>query len=90
MSGSTLYGGLLDRCTVNSSAEIFLETQNITLLDGVTYIQNVTNINLSSIASDPVQFLFVRIANQTAATNLTSVTQICVIQTHFHTHEQNV
>ena len=58
ISGSTLYGGLLDRCTVNPSAEIFLKTQNTTLLDGVTYIQNVTNINLSSIASDPVRLCF--------------------------------
>ena len=58
VSGSTLYGGLLDRCTVNPSAEIFLKTQNITLLDGVSYIQNITNINLSSIASDPVRLCF--------------------------------
>ena len=58
ISGSALYGGLLDRCTVNPSAEIFLKTQNTTLLDGVTYIQNVTNINLSSIASDPVHLCF--------------------------------
>ena len=58
ISGSALYGGLLDRCTVNPSAEIFLKTQNMTLLDGVTYIQNVTNINLSSIASDPVHLCF--------------------------------
>ena len=58
ISGSTLYGGLLDRCTVNPSAEIFLKTQNITLLDGVSYIQNITNINLSSIASDPVRLCF--------------------------------
>ena len=58
ISGSTLYGGLLDRCTVNPSAEIFLKTQNITLLDGVSYIQNITNINLSSIASDPVRICF--------------------------------
>ena len=58
ISGSALYGGLLDRCTVNPSAEIFLKTRNTTLLDGVTYIQNVTNINLSSIASDPVRLCF--------------------------------
>ena len=58
VSGSTLYGGLLDRCTVNLSAEIFLKTQNITWLDGVSYIQNITNINLSSIASDPVRLCF--------------------------------
>ena len=58
VSGSALYGGLLDRCTVNPSAEIFHKNENITLLDGVTYIQNVTNINLSSIASDPVRLCF--------------------------------
>ena len=58
MSGSALYGGLLDRCTVNPSAEIFLKIRNTTLLDGLTYIQNVTNINLSSIASDPVRLCF--------------------------------
>ena len=58
MSSSALYGGLLDRCTVNPSAEIFLKIRNTTLLDGLTYIQNVTNINLSSIASDPVRLCF--------------------------------
>jgi len=58
ISGSTLYGGLLDRCTVNPSAEMFLKTPDVTYLDGVLYIQSVTNISLSSVSSDPVRLCF--------------------------------
>ena len=54
----TVWRSAIDRCTVNPSAEIFKKTQNITLLDGVSYIQNITNINLSSTASDPVCLCF--------------------------------
>ena len=55
ISGPILYGGLLDRCTLVSSAEILL-TNNRTLLDGVTYFLNTSTLNITdAISSAPVQ-----------------------------------
>jgi len=60
LAGSDLYGGLLDRCTVNPLAEVFLKDPNIVFMDGVSYIQYITNISLNSITSDPVRLCFCR------------------------------
>ena len=60
ISGSDLYGGLLDRCTVNPLAEVFLKAPNVVFMDGVSYIQYITNISLNSITSDPVRLCFCR------------------------------
>ena len=52
-SGSALYGGLLDRCTVSTLAEVYDEKIN---LDGLQYINWTVKLsNDSSITSDPVQ-----------------------------------
>ena len=53
-SGSALYGGLLDRCTVNAYAEIYDDE-----LAGLQYINKTVMISKgSTIASDPVQVIF--------------------------------
>ena len=53
-----LYGGLLDRCTVASGAEILLAKQRLAI-DGVSYILNVSNLNdLDAISSFPVALCF--------------------------------
>ena len=55
VSGPILYGGLLDRCTLVSSAEI-LFTNNRTLLDGVTYFLDTSTLNdTDGISSSPIQ-----------------------------------
>ena len=55
VSGPILYGGLLDRCTLMSSAEI-LFTNNRTLLDGVTYFLDTSTLNnTDGISSSPIQ-----------------------------------
>ena len=57
---SVIYGGLLDRCTVNSFAEI--RTKNmpkILNIDGVTYLNVISNlIDTNGIASAPVRLCF--------------------------------
>ena len=60
--GATIYGGLLDRCTPSSFAEIYYKS-NITLpdngvIDGVTYFQYFSNINLDFLSSQPVRLCF--------------------------------
>jgi len=60
LAGSDLYGCLLDRCTVNPLAEAFLKDPNIMFMDGVSYIQYITDISLNSITSDPVRLCFCR------------------------------
>ena len=56
-SGSALYGGLLDRCTISPLAEIYEENVR---KNGVHYIyQTVKFSKNSSITSDPVQIIFV-------------------------------
>ena len=64
--GSVLFGGLLDRCTIGHFAEIFFKC-NFTsealqcvsrYIDGVNYIMNTSNIDTSSISSNPVRICF--------------------------------
>ena len=65
-SGNTLHGGLLDRCTVSSFAEIFRIEQythlNPSKLDAISYFLNLTNIKRedlqSELSSDPVRVCF--------------------------------
>ena len=60
-AGSTIFGGLLDRCIASSFAEIY--SNEITInLDGIyygaPYLQNVSNILLDDVGSYPVQVCF--------------------------------
>ena len=69
-SGSVLYGGLLDRCTVNKLSQLHEDNYLILLsgrkyvinslnLSGLNYFQNVTNItDLETVASSPVRICF--------------------------------
>ena len=55
-AGSTLYGGLLDRCTVNKLAEVYENyvPDDIVRGGGIAYFMNVTNTSKTSISSLPV------------------------------------
>ena len=64
--GSSIFGGLLDRCTVSPFAELF-QLGNYTdlsseTLDAISYFLNITNIKRedlqSEISSDPVRVCF--------------------------------
>ena len=60
VSGPVLYGGLLDRCTLNPSAEILLPRHRVPI-DGVSFITNTSNMNnVHDISSSPVQVCFCR------------------------------
>ena len=54
--GSNLFGGLLDRCIPSPLAEVY-RNQDIHY-SGVTYLQNISNIELDSISSQPVRVCF--------------------------------
>ena len=60
-SGGTIFGGLLDRCTVSPYAEVFNKNQNISL-DAITYLTMVTDLQTndskSEISSEPVRVCF--------------------------------
>ena len=54
ISGSTLYGGLLDRCAVSQFGEIYRKYFNI--IGGINYFKNISvGITDASISSDPVR-----------------------------------
>lgn len=56
VSGSDIYGGLLDRCTVNPKVDL---PKHITKdIGGLNYLKEVTNINESTISSSPVKVCF--------------------------------
>lgn len=61
-SGTTLFGGLLDRCTVSPFAEIYNSIMHYgpsALIDGVTNLKSVSTItNISEINSHPVKVRF--------------------------------
>lgn len=63
MAGGTLFGGLLDRCTVSPFAEV-LKKYTPNSLDGTSYFLNVTNLKRSDLNTDilsyPVQVCFCR------------------------------
>ena len=55
--GSNLFGGLLDRCVPSSFAEVY-NTETSLNYTGVTYLGNISNIELHSISSEPVRICF--------------------------------
>ena len=54
VSGSTLYGGLLDRCAVSHFAEVCTKYE-ADVGDGITYLMQVSSITDVSISSPPVK-----------------------------------
>ena len=59
--GSSLYGGLLDRCVPTSSfAEVYQKEQNLTTqhYNGVKYVKDISGITFDYIASSPVRVCF--------------------------------
>ena len=56
-SGSTLYGGLLDRCAVSQYAEIYMKynDNNIERGGGIAYFRNISTITNVSISSGPTR-----------------------------------
>ena len=64
ISGSTLFGGLLDRCTINPFAEVYYKYNPETehrpdVTDGATYFKLISSINeFSTISSHPVRVYF--------------------------------
>ena len=64
ISGSTLFGGLLDRCTVSPFAEVYNNRNRPAIINGITYLQNMSTFTESSssfsINSHPVRVCFCR------------------------------
>ena len=60
-SGGTIFGGLLDRCTVSPYAQVFNKNQSISL-DAIKYLTMVTDLQTndikSEISSEPVRVCF--------------------------------
>ena len=60
-SGGTIFGGLLDRCTVSPYAQVFNKNQNNSL-DAIRYLTMVTDLQTndikSEISSEPVRVCF--------------------------------
>ena len=67
-SGSSLFGGLVDRCKIQHFSELqdFIphttvhqhESCSIKTVNGISYMSNISNINMSEISSEPVQLCF--------------------------------
>ena len=67
-SGSSLFGGLLDRCKLHHFSELQDvtnqttiprgESRNLNIVNGISYLTNISNINMSEISSEPVQLCF--------------------------------
>ena len=67
-SGSSLFGGLVDRCKIQHFSELqdFIphttvhqhESCSIKTVNGISYMSNISNINMSAISSEPVQLCF--------------------------------
>ena len=64
VSGSSLFGGLIDRCKVLHFTEKLLcssnsnKTHQTTVVDGISYLEDITNIDRLDIGSEPVQLCF--------------------------------
>ena len=64
ISGSTLYGGLLDRCAVSQFAEFDVDNnRGGGNREGIAYFKNVSTIANVSISSGPVQVCFCTISS---------------------------
>ena len=65
-AGEILYGGLLDRCTVNIASDIYVNTHVDHRIDGLTYFMNESGLTLiqdrndNRIASNAVRICFCR------------------------------
>ena len=68
VSGNSLFGGLLDRCTVSTFAEPNINKVDMDysalngsmITDGAEYLQSISNILASDVSSDPVRVCFCR------------------------------
>ena len=64
ISGSTLYGGLLDRCAISQFAEVYIKyapvymERNNLRGGGIAYFKNISTIANVSISSGPVRVCF--------------------------------
>ena len=61
LSGSSLFGGLIDRCKVLHFTEKLMcsgNKSNVTIVDGISYLEDITNVDRSDIGSGPVQLCF--------------------------------
>ena len=65
VSGNDLYGGLLNRCTVSpfslvysESRQSWFQTYNNIIIDGIEHFKIYSNIELTSIGSEPVRICF--------------------------------
>ena len=54
--GSDIFGGLLDRCIPSPFSEVYLKKK--VHYSGVTYVGNISNVTLDSIASKPLRLCF--------------------------------
>ena len=68
ISGNSLFGGLLDKCTVSTFAEPNINKVDMDysalngsmITDGAEYLQSISNIQDSDVSSDPVRVCFCR------------------------------
>ena len=62
ISASSIFGGLLDRCTVRDSTNIhYSRIIHEFSVNGITYLTNISNINVSlsgEISSEPIKLCF--------------------------------
>ena len=60
--GSALFGGLLDRCTVNAYAEVYTKKSELpsSIISGITYLELISNVQLDSVSSSAVKICFCR------------------------------
>ena len=63
VSGSSLFGGLIDRCKVLHFTEMLMSSNKsishgTTVVDGISYLEDITNIDRPDIGSEPVQLCF--------------------------------
>ena len=72
-SGSTLYGGLLDRCAVSQFAEVRIKyaLDDVDKGGGIAYFKNVSATTDISISSHPVQICLCTDGTLTAPTKIT-------------------
>ena len=57
-NGSAVFGGLLDRCTLNKNVE--LKQMKPLAIDGITYLKAISNITTNEISSKPIKLCFCR------------------------------
>ena len=73
VSGNSLFGGLLDRCTINTFAEPNINKVDMDytalngsmITNGAEYLQSISNIVASDVSSNPVRVCFCREGEET-------------------------